>query len=85
MEERNLADWFKMKINHEKMIEKLPAESAKNVLLACFYFLRTGETREMPALDECAFYAIFPELEEAIRRCATARENGAKGGRPPKN
>lgn len=84
MEERNLADWFKMKIDHEKVIEQMPAQSAKNVLLACFHYLRTGEIQEMTELDKIIFYVFLPDLDDAVRRCAIARENGTKGGRPPK-
>lgn len=38
--------WFKMKIERRQLIKQLPAETAVNVLLACWDFLETGEIPE---------------------------------------
>lgn len=73
--------WFKMKIERRQLIKQLPAETAVNVLLACWDFLETGEIPEtLTPIEKIAFSAFFPDMEEAWRRYeqrVTARSNSA--------
>lgn len=61
--------WFKMKIERRQLIKQLPAETAVNVLLACWDYLETGEIPEnLEAIEKIAFSAFFPDMEEAWLR-----------------
>lgn len=57
--------WFKLKIERRELVKKLPSESAVEVLLACFDYLETQEYPILPPLEDIAFSAIMPDLEEA--------------------
>lgn len=61
--------WFKMKIERRQLIKQLPAETAVNVLLACWDYLETGEIPEsLQPMEKIAFSAFFPDMEEAWAR-----------------
>lgn len=61
--------WFKMKIERRQLVKKLPPETAVNVLLACWDYLETGEIPDtLPAMEQIAFSAFFPDMEEAWQR-----------------
>ncbi|MFR1358736.1 MAG: DUF6291 domain-containing protein [Ruthenibacterium lactatiformans] len=75
--------WFKMKIERRQLIKQLPAETAVNVLLACWDYLETGEIPEtLQPMEKIAFSAFFPDMEEAWTRYEQRVKNGASGGRP---
>ena len=75
--------WFKMKIERRQLIKQLPAETAVNVLLACWDYLETGEIPEtLQPMEKIAFSAFFPDMEEAWTRYDQRVKNGASGGRP---
>ena len=78
-------NWFKMKLERRRLIEEIPAESAVNVLLACWDYLETMEVPEdLSPMEKIAFSAFFPDMEEAWARYEQRVKNGATGGRPPK-
>lgn len=61
--------WFKMKIERRQLIKQLPAETAVNVLLACWDYLETGEfPSTLTAMEQIAVSAFFPDMEEAWSR-----------------
>lgn len=61
--------WFKMKIERRQLIKQLPAETAVNVLLACWDYLETGEfPGTLTAMEQIAVSAFFPDMEEAWSR-----------------
>lgn len=61
--------WFKMKIERRQLIKQLPAETAVNVLLACWDYLETGEfPTTLTAMEQIAVSAFFPDMEEAWSR-----------------
>lgn len=58
--------WFKMKIERRKLIKELPAETAVNVLLACWDYLETMEIPEnLNSVEKIVFSAFFPDIEES--------------------
>ena len=58
--------WFKMKIERRKLIKELPADTAVNVLLACWDYLETMEIPEnLNSVEKIVFSAFFPDMEEA--------------------
>lgn len=77
--------WFKMKLERKQLLQELPDNIAKNVLLACFEFIETGAIPEMDFTSKIAFFGFFPDLEEAWRSYEKRVEAGNRGGRPPKN
>lgn len=61
--------WFKMKIERRPLIKELPAETAANVLLACWEYLETGEIPQtLDPMEKIAFSAFFPDMEESWAR-----------------
>ena len=61
--------WFKMKIERRKLIKELPADTAVNVLLACWDYLETMEIPEnLNSVEKIVFSAFFPDMEEAWKR-----------------
>ena len=61
--------WFKMKIERRKLIKELPADTAVNVLLACWDYLETMEIPEnLNSIEKIVFSAFFPDMEEAWKR-----------------
>lgn len=76
--------WFKMKIERRQLIKQLPAETAVNVLLACWDYLETMEVPDtLSTMEQIAFSAFFPDMEEAWRRYEqriTARKPNADDG-----
>ncbi len=77
--------WFKLKLERRKLISELPSDVAVNVLMACWSFLETGEPPDdLSPLENIAFSAFFPDLEESWKRYEQRVKNGATGGRPPK-
>lgn len=77
--------WFKMKIERRQLVKQLPAETAVRVLLACWEYLETGEMPEsLQPLEQVAFSAFFPDMEEAWQRYEQRVRNGSTGGRPSK-
>lgn len=76
--------WFKMKLERRQLIKELPAETAVNVLLACWDYLETMETpQNLSPIEKIAFSAFFPDMEEAWARYEQRVRNGASGGRKP--
>lgn len=58
--------WFKMKIERRQLVRQLPAETAVNVLLACWDYLETGEIPDtLQPMEKIAFSAFFPDMVEA--------------------
>lgn len=77
--------WFKLKIERRQLVRQLPAETAVNVLLACWDYLETGEINgDLNPMEKIAFSAFFPDLEEAWDKYIQRISNGANGGRPKK-
>lgn len=61
--------WFKMKIERRQLVKQLEPKTAVNVLLACWDYLETGEyPTNLSALEQIAFSAFFPDMEEALKR-----------------
>lgn len=61
--------WFKMKIERRKLVQELPAETVVNALLACWEYLETMAVPEsLTPYERLAFYAFFPDMEEAWAR-----------------
>lgn len=76
--------WFKMKLERRQLIKEIPAETAVNVLLACWDYLETMETpQNLSPIEKIAFSAFFPDMEEAWARYEQRVRNGASGGRKP--
>lgn len=76
--------WFKMKLERRQLIKEIPAETAVNVLLACWDYLETMEIpKNLSAIEKIAFFAFFPDMEEAWARYEQRVRNGASGGRKP--
>ena len=58
--------WFKMKIERRQLVKQLEPKTAVNVLLACWDYLETGEhPTDLSVLEQVAFSAFFPDMEEA--------------------
>lgn len=63
--------WFKMKIERRQLVKQLEPKTAVNVLLACWDYLETGEyPTNLSALEQIAFSAFFPDMEEALTTSA---------------
>ena len=77
--------WFKMKIERRQLVKQLEPKTAVNVLLACWDYLETGEyPTNLSALEQIAFSAFFPDIEEAWEKYNKRVNSGKNGGRPPK-
>ena len=77
--------WFKMKIERRQLVKQLEPKTAVNVLLACWDYLETGEyPTNLSALEQIAFSAFFPYMEEAWEKYNKRVNSGKNGGRPPK-
>ena len=77
--------WFKMKLERRELVRQLSPETAVNVLLACWDYLETGEyPTNLSALEQIAFSAFFPDMEEAWEKYNKRVNSGKNGGRPPK-
>lgn len=58
--------WFKMKLEHKELLNRLPPETVVNVLLDCMYYLETREEPDIATdLEDAALAAFLPNLEEA--------------------
>ena len=77
--------WFKLKVERRELKKQLAPETAVNVLLACFEYLESGERPNgLSPIEDVALSAFWPDLEEAWQKYIKRIENGAGGGRPPK-
>lgn len=75
--------WFKLKTERKQLIKNLPADTVANVFVACLEYLETQTLpEEMTEIDRLAFYAFFPDLEEAWATYEKRVSNGRSGGRP---
>lgn len=75
--------WFKMKIERRQLVRQLPPETAVNVLLACWDYLETCEIPTgLSPMEQIAFSAFFPDMEEAWEKYSKRVSNGRMGGRP---
>lgn len=73
--------WFKMKIERRELLKEIPPESAVNVLLACWEYLETMEVPEgLAPMEKIAFYAFFPDMEEAWANYEQKINARKKGG-----
>lgn len=65
--------WFKMKIERRQLVKQLEPKTAVNVLLACWDYLETGEhPTDLSVLEQVAFSAFFPDMEEAWENTTSA-------------
>lgn len=75
--------WFKLKTERKQLIKNLPADTVANVFVACLEYLETQTLpEEMTEIDRLAFYAFFPDLEEAWATYEKRVSSGRSGGRP---
>ena len=66
-------------------IRDLPDNVRLGVYDAVVCYGLYGELTEMEPTVKCLFTLIKPNIDASQRRYRTAKENGSKGGRPPKN
>ena len=66
-------------------IKDLPDNVRLGVYDAVVCYGLYGELIEMEPTVKCLFTLIKPNIDASQRRYRTAKANGSKGGRPPKN
>lgn len=83
-------NFIKLPLSFAALFEKLTTAQIGFLVCSMFNFCKTGEEPDFEPTDP--LYFIWPmcrdcveESQEAYeRQCAVNRENGKKGGRPPK-
>ena len=71
-----------MKIERRELVKQLAPETTVNVLLACWDYLETGEKgTALSPLEEVAFAAFLPDLQESWEKYEKRIESGRKGCR----
>lgn len=82
--------YIKLPLSFVSLFEKLTDEQIGRLALAMLAFQKTGAEQEFKPSDPL-FY-LWPTCRDSVvesreayeRQCAANRENGKKGGRPPK-
>lgn len=77
--------WFKMKLERRELVRQLSPETAVNVLLACWDYLETYKKPDnLSPIENAAFAAFMPDMEESWSKYIKRITNGSNGGRPRK-
>lgn len=87
--ENEKVKWIKLWVSkHHDAVMKLDNDSAAVIFRNIFHYVCDEDLEEMPLAAGILFpyiqYDIDQSMEQYVRSAETARENGAKGGRPRK-
>lgn len=82
--------YIKLPLLFATLFEKLSDEQVGRLVRLMFDFCKTGEEPDFEPTDPMAILwpmcrdSVIDSWESYERQCAARRENGKKGGRPPK-
>lgn len=79
---------FVLYVDTAPQFEMLSDEQAGRVIKAVFAYAGSGEVKDLDGVEQFMFAGLKAQLDRDYKKwlkvCERNRENGAKGGRPPK-
>lgn len=82
--------FIKLPVSFISLFENLSYEEIGRAVMAMFAYFQTGEEPKFESNDPLRYVwpmcrdNVIESTEAYERKCETLRENGKKGGRPPK-